>query len=196
MEQVWIIQLSWTLSSQTIWNQGCYCIRCYHWFCPLMYSVDWKSHIFLMKNKLISDLTSQTKAGRGTAGAPGAAVTQRGHNQRHHGIRPGQALSGEPHKFCISVQYDMLHLVPHFGHGSRAHPITHISKGAMWCKPSLEHLVDGIVLVIKVMIISNSPKKVFFFVLNHWLYSLSPQIGYCSRHCGRWLCKHCYSLVL
>ena len=97
-----------------------------------MYSVDWKSHIFLMKNKLISDLTSQTKAGRGMAGAPGAAVTQRGHNHRHHGIRPGQALSGEPHTFCISVQYDMLHLVPHFGHhGSRAHPIMHISKSAM-----------------------------------------------------------------
>ena len=45
---------------------------------PLVLSTDWKSHIFLMKNKLISDLTSQTKAGRGMAGAPGAAVTQRG----------------------------------------------------------------------------------------------------------------------
>ena len=50
-----------------------------------MYSVDWKSHIFLMKNKLISDLTSQTKAGRGMAGAPGAAVTQERPEQNHHG---------------------------------------------------------------------------------------------------------------
>ena len=51
----------------------------------VMYSVDWKSHIFLMKNKLISDLTSQTKAGRGMAGAPGAAVTQERPEQNHHG---------------------------------------------------------------------------------------------------------------
>ena len=52
-----------------------------------MYSVDWKSHIFLMKNKLISDLTSQTKAGRGMAGAPGAAVTQRGPHQPHREVQ-------------------------------------------------------------------------------------------------------------
>ena len=50
-----------------------------------MYSADWKSHIFLMKNKLISDLTSQTKAGRGMAGAPGAAVTQERPEQNHYG---------------------------------------------------------------------------------------------------------------
>ena len=38
-----------------------------------------------MKNKLISDLTSQTKAGRGMAGAPGAAVTQERPEQNHYG---------------------------------------------------------------------------------------------------------------
>ena len=79
-----------------------------------------------MKNKLISDLTSQTKAGRGMAGAPGAAVTQRGPHQphrevqephrevwrgtaqrghsNHYGIRPaGQTLSGKPYNMVWDI---------------------------------------------------------------------------------------------
>ena len=59
-----------------------------------------------MKNKLISDLTSQTKAGRGMAGAPGAAVTQEKPEQNHCGT----LYIGAQHKTNIVIsQYEHNH---------------------------------------------------------------------------------------